>query len=118
MARLARFETFFRAAIGIPMPEIYQLRCREGGKFWGNAPRSFCEDCFSPLEVSYNYAALKAIAVKADVARRDFNMWPYAEFLPQPQGFQFPNSVCGTPLVASRRLANKVGVRNLYLNNI
>jgi threonine synthase len=117
MARLARFETFFRAAIGIPMPEIYQLRCRECGKLWGNAPRSFCEDCFSPLEVSYNYAALKSIAVKADVARRDFNMWRYAEFLPLQEGFQFPNSVGGTPLVASRHLAKKWGVRDLYFKN-
>ena len=99
------------------MPEIYQLRCRECGKLWGNAPRSFCENCFSPLEVSYNYAALKSIAVKADVARRDFNMWRYAEFLPLPEGFQFPNSVGGTPLVASRQLAKEWGVRNLYFKN-
>jgi threonine synthase len=84
---------------------------------WGNAPRSFCEDCFSPLEVSYNYAALKSLAAKADVARRDFNMWRYAEFLPLPEGFQFPNSVGGTPLVASRHLAKKWGVRSLYFKN-
>src|SRR6201997_2062079 len=109
--------TFFRAAIGMPMPDIYQLRCRECGKLWGNAPRSFCEDCFSPLEVSYDYDALKSIAVKADLARRDFNMWRYAEFLPLPEGFQFPNSVGGTPLVASRHLAKKWGLRNLYFKN-
>jgi threonine synthase len=99
------------------MPDIYQLRCRECGKLWGNAPRSFCEDCFSPLEVSYDYHALKSIAVKAEVARRDFNMWRYAEFLPLPEGFQFPNSVGGTPLVASRHLAKKWGLRNLYFKN-
>jgi threonine synthase len=117
MARLAHAETFFRAAIGIPMPEIYQLRCRECGKLWGNAPRSFCEDCFSPLEVSYDYDALKSVALKAEVTRRDFNMWRYAEFLPLPEGFRFPNSVGGTPLVASRHLAEKWGLRNLYFKN-
>jgi threonine synthase len=44
-------------------------------------------------------------------------MWRYAEFLPLPEGFQFPNSVGGTPLVASRHLAKKWGVRNLYFKN-
>ncbi len=99
------------------MPEIYQLRCRECGKSWGNAPRSFCEECFSPLEISYDYAALKSIASKDKLAARSFNMWRYAEFLPLPEGFEFPNAVGGTPLVASQHLAKKWGLRNLYFKN-
>ncbi len=99
------------------MPEIYQLSCRECGKLWGNAPRSFCDDCFSPLEVSYDYETLKSIASKDSLARRGFNMWRYAEFLPLPEGFQVPNSVGGTPLVASRHLAKKWGLRKLYFKN-
>ena len=99
------------------MPEIYQLRCRECGKSWGNAPRSFCEECFSPLEISYDYAALKSIASKDKVVSRSFNMWRYAEFLPLPEGFEFPNAVGGTPLVASQHLAKKWGLRNLYFKN-
>jgi threonine synthase len=103
--------------MGFPMPDIYQLRCRECGKFWGNEPRSFCEDCFSPLEVAYDYNALKSIAHKAKLADRDFNMWRYAEFLPLPEGFAIPNAVGGTPLVASTNLAKKWGLRNLYFKN-
>jgi len=99
------------------MPEIYQLRCRECGKSWGNAPRSFCEECFSPLEISYDYAALKSIACKDKLAARSFNMWRYAEFLPLPEGYEFPNAVGGTPLVASQHLAKKWGLRNLYFKN-
>jgi len=99
------------------MPEIYQLRCRECGKSWGNAPRSFCEECFSPLEISYDYAALKSIASKDKLAARSFNMWRYAEFLPLPDGFEFPNAVGGTPLVPSQHLAKKWGLRNLYFKN-
>jgi threonine synthase len=99
------------------MPDIYQLRCRECGKLWGNTPKSFCEDCFSPLEVSYDYEALKSIAGKDKLAGRDFNMWRYAEFLPLPEGFQIPNAVGGTPLVASKHLAKKWGLRNLYFKN-
>ncbi|HXT26044.1 MAG TPA: threonine synthase [Candidatus Eisenbacteria bacterium] len=99
------------------MREIYQLRCRECGKLWGNAPRSFCEECFSPLEVAFDYEALKSVASKEKLIRRDFNMWRYAEFLPLPEGFSFPNAVGGTPLVASKHLAKKWGLRNLYFKN-
>jgi threonine synthase len=99
------------------MPEIYQLRCRECGKLWGNSPRSFCEDCFFPLEVAYDYAALRTIASKDKLAGRAFDMWRYLEFLPLPEGFAAPNSVGGTPLVRSRHLAKRWGLGNLYFKN-
>src|SRR6267142_2473634 len=95
----------------------YELRCRECGKTWGNAPRSFCEDCFSPLEVAYDYDSLKKIARRDNLASRDFNMWRYSELLPVPEGFAGPNAVGGTPLVASRKLAAKWGLKNLYFKN-
>ena len=94
-----------RRGLGKHMAEIYQLRCRECGKLWGNAPRSFCEECFSPLEVAYDYQALKSLAAKKELARRDFNMWRYAELLPLPEGFRFPSAVGGTPLLPSGHLA-------------
>ena len=99
------------------MADCYQLRCRECGKLWGNGPRSFCEECFSPLEVSYDYEALKKVARKENLSSRSFNMWRYSEFLPLPEGFVAPNSVGGTPLVPSRHLAKKWGLQNLYLKN-
>ena len=61
----------------------YQLQCKECGKTWGNSPRSFCEDCFSPLEVSYDYDAIKKTVRREDLASRAFNMWRYSEFLRQ-----------------------------------
>jgi threonine synthase len=99
------------------MPEHYQLRCRECAKIWGNAPRSFCEDCFSPLEVAYDYEALRKLARRENLARRDFNMWRYAELLPLPDGYVAPNAVGGTPLVAAHNLAEKWGVKELFIKN-
>src|SRR5438046_2888703 len=95
----------------------YELRCRECSKTWGNVPRSFCEDCFSPLEVAYDYDALKTIASRENLAGRDFNMWRYSELLPLPEDFTGPNAVGGTPLVASRKLASRWGLKNLYFKN-
>ena len=99
------------------MSDPYELRCKECGKTWGNCPRSFCEDCFSPLEVSFDYASLKKSVRREDLTSRPFNMWRYAEFLPLPKNFQPPNAVGGTPLVAARKLAAHWGVKNLYLKN-
>ena len=95
----------------------YELRCRECGKTWGNVPRSFCEDCFSPLEVAYDYASLKKIVSREKLVGRAFNMWRYSELLPLPEDFGVPNAVGGTPLVASHKLACKWGLQNLYFKN-
>src|SRR5580692_7714570 len=99
------------------MSDPYELRCNECGKSWGNCPRSFCEDCFSPLEVSFDYASLKKTVHREDLASRPFNMWRYSEFLPLPEKFPAPNATGGTPLVAARKLAEHWGVNNLYLKN-
>ncbi len=99
------------------MSERYELRCRECGKAWGNAPRSFCDDCFSSLEVSFDYEAVKKVARREALASRPFDMWRYAELLPLPENFAPPNSVGGTPLVRSRHLAERWGISNLYFKN-
>ena len=96
---------------------LYQLRCRECGKTWGNIPRSFCEDCFSPLEVAYDYDALKKTARRESLGGRAFNMWRYSELLPLPDDFVAQTAVGGTPLVASRKLGVQWGLKNLYIKN-
>lgn len=98
-------------------PEVYELRCRECGETWGNEPRSFCEDCFSPLEVTYDYDALRKTVRRENLAGRDFNMWRYSELLPLPINYAGPNAVGGTPLVASRKLGREWGIQNLYFKN-
>jgi threonine synthase len=99
------------------MSDLYELRCRECGKTWGNVPRSFCEDCFSPVEVTYDYDSLKKTSRRENLSRRSFDMWRYAELLPLPEGFEPPGAVGGTPLVASGNLAKRWGVKNLFLKN-
>src|ERR1700730_17068164 len=99
------------------MSDLYELQCKECAKTWGNSPRSFCEECFSPLEVSFDYASLKRTVRREDLASRAFNMWRYSEFLPLPEKFSPPSAVGGTPLVAARKLAARWGVHNLYVKN-
>jgi threonine synthase len=99
------------------MKELYFLRCRECGKKYPNAPQSFCEECFSPLEVSYDYDALSQKAKRESLVQRTFNMWRYSDLLPLPEGFTPSHSIGGTPLVKSRKLGAQWGVKNLYFKN-
>src|SRR5256712_1023153 len=99
------------------MAELYQLRCRECGKLSGNAPRSFCEDCFPPLEVTYDYDALKKSFRRDALAARPLNIWRYAELLPLPENFRPSLPVGGTPLVPAPRLAKDWGLASLYIKN-
>jgi threonine synthase len=102
----------------------YELRCRECGRTWGNQPRSICDDCFSPLEVTYDYDAIQASISRGTfsceaIAQRPPDMWRYSELLPLPQGFKPSLPVGFTPLFQAPRLAEKFGARpqNLYIKN-
>jgi threonine synthase len=96
---------------------IYALRCRECGKSWGNQPRSVCEDCFSPLEVSYDYAAARGQFTREKIAQGPPSMWRYSALLPLPEHYQ-PSVPAGfTPLLQAPHLARQWGVKNLFLKN-
>jgi len=98
----------------------YELRCRECGRTWGNQPRSICDDCFSPLEVAYDYEALKASISRERISARPANMWRYSDLLPLPQGYEPRLPVGFTPLFQAPQLAqNLTGTagRNLYIKN-
>ena len=98
----------------------YELRCRECGRTWGNQPRSICDECFSPLEVGYDYDALKPLVSRERIAQRSPNMWRYSELLPLPQNFTPRLPVGFTPLFSAPHLAQKLSgtaTRNLYIKN-
>src|SRR5580692_400934 len=103
-----------------PTPTLtskYELRCRECGKTWGNQPRSICEDCFSPLEITYDYDSLRSRVSRDVIASRAPNMWRYRELLPLPAEYQPSLPVGFTPLVSVPRLGEKIGSRRLLVKN-
>src|SRR5438477_5261459 len=95
----------------------YELRCRECGKTWGNQPRSICDDCFSPLEVTYDYEAVHSVFNRERIAQRPPNMWRYAELLPLPADFHPHLPVGFTPLLSAPQLAKKIGANRLCIKN-
>ena len=95
----------------------YELRCRECGKSWGNQPRSICDDCFSPLEVFYDYEAARPTFTRERITQGPASMWRYRDLLPLPADYQ-PTVPAGfTPLLEAPRLAQKLGAKRLYLKN-
>src|SRR5215468_5343067 len=95
----------------------YELRCRECGQTWGNQPRSICDDCFSPLEVSYDYEAARAEFTREKIAQRPANMWRYSDLLPLPPDFQPKFPVGFTPLLSTSNLAKQIGAHRLHIKN-
>ena len=95
----------------------YELRCRECGKSWGNQPRSICDDCFSPLEVRYDYDALRAGFTREKIAARAPNMWRYAPLLPLPADYHASLPVGFTPLLSAPSLGKQIGARKLVIKN-
>jgi len=93
----------------------YELRCRECGKSWGNQPRSICDDCFSPLEVSYDYQSLRV--TRDEIAQGPPNMWRYSALLPLPENYRPSLPVGFTPLLRAPQLAARLGAKNLFLKN-
>jgi threonine synthase len=95
----------------------YELRCRECGKTWGNQPKSICDDCFSPLEITYDYEEARAEFTREKIAQRPPNMWRYSELLPLPQAFQAKLPVGFTPLLSAPNLAKQLGAQKLHIKN-
>ena len=95
----------------------YELRCRECGKTFGNQPRSICEECFSPLEITYDYDSIRPRVSREVFAPRAPNMWRYRELLPLPDGYESSLPVGYTPLVSAPRLGEKIGSRKLFVKN-
>ena len=99
------------------MGERYELRCRECGKRWGNQARSFCEECLSPLEVTYDYEAIAKDLSRASIEAGPHSIWRYRALLPIEVDESASLPVGYTPLVLAKGLGQRFGARNLYVKN-
>jgi threonine synthase len=76
-----------------------------------------CSKCLGPLEPIYDYELVKKTLTREAIASREKNLWRYRELLPitgEPQtGF---NSGY-TPLVRCTRLAERLGISELYIKD-
>ena len=99
------------------MAAAYELRCRECGKRYANAPLSICDECFSPLEVVVDLDRARRIVTRASIADGPSSMWRYQALLPVPDDCTPATPAGWTPLLAAPRLAERIGARNLFVKN-
>jgi len=93
------------------------LKCRECGEVYPKEPIHVCSFCFGPLEVEYDYEAIKKCLTKEVIASRPKNMWRYKELLPLDGEPTVGVQVGFTPLIKADNLARVLGVKELYIKN-
>ncbi len=93
------------------------LKCRECGKAYPKEALHVCEYCFGPLEVDYDYEVIAKVLTKEKILERPQNMWRYKELLPIDNDPTVGKQVGFTPLVKADRLAEALGVKELYIKN-
>ena len=95
----------------------FSLRCHLCKTVFPAGPLWVCDRCLGPLEVAFDYDAVRPRISRESIAAGPKSIWRYRELLPitgEPQtglhsGF--------TPLVRADRLAKKLGVAELYVKD-
>lgn len=93
------------------------LSCKECGAEYELQAKHVCELCFGPLEVSYDYDALRRHVTRESIQAGPNSIWRYRSFLPVTTDNPIDVGTGMTPLVKSTRLARRLGLKNLYIKN-
>ena len=97
------------------MGHMLGLKCRECGRLYPKEVVFVCEYCFGSVEVEYDYDAIRRTLTKASFAARPKSLWRYRELLPI-EGEPAVGLHSGfTPLFRAERLADALGVEELYI---
>src|SRR4051812_32181113 len=99
------------------MSSLEALKCKECGERYELTARYVCDICFGPLEVAYDYSGLDAAEVKRRIQGGPQDIWRYADFLPFEQRPQTALAAGVTPLVKADRLAQRLGLREVWVKN-
>jgi len=99
------------------MSYISALRCKECEAEYAVEPRTVCDNDFGPVEVAYDYAAMKDKVTRDSIESGPLSLWRYKDLLPI-EG----DPACGlnsgwTPLIRAENLAKELGVRELYIKD-
>jgi len=99
------------------MSYVKALKAKECGAEYPIEPRTICDLDFSPVEVVYDYQAMKGKVTRESIEAGPLSLWRYKDLLPiegEPKtGFHSG----WTPLVKADRLAKKLGVDELYIKD-
>jgi threonine synthase len=93
------------------------LRCRECARPYPAEALHVCEYCFAPLEVVYDYDAIREVVTPERIAAGPGTIWRYADLLPVVSAAPVDLGAGFTPLVRADRLAAELGLGELWVKN-
>ena len=93
------------------------LLCRECGATYPTEARYSCEFCFGPLEVDYDLEAAKGVVTRESIEAGPNSIWRYGALLPDPGEAPVDLGAGWTPLRRATRLAEVLGVKELWLKD-
>src|SRR4051794_9798034 len=94
------------------------LKCKECGQESPLDARYCCDLCFGPLEVAYDHSRLgDAAELRRKIQAGPNSIWRYSDFLPFERRPRVALEAGFTPLVRSERLAERLGVGEVYVKN-
>ncbi len=93
------------------------LECRECARTYDLGPRYFCEWCFGPLEVTYDYEGIAEVVTRESIEEGPPSLWRYAELLPVSRSETADLGAGLTPLIKADRLAEELGLTDLWIKN-
>jgi threonine synthase len=93
------------------------LICRECGTAYPAEARYSCEFCFGPLEVAYDLEGARGVVTRETIESGPTSMWRYAALLPDPGVEPVDLGAGWTPLRRATRLAEVLGVKELWLKD-
>src|SRR5829696_3545261 len=96
---------------------VESLKCKECGEAYPLEARFVCEQCFGPLEVSYDFSDLDAEEARRKIQAGSRGIWRYSDFLPFDGRPGDPLEPGLTPLVGAERLAERLGLGEVWIKN-
>ncbi len=99
------------------MSYVLGLKCRECGEKYPQKGVHVCEVCFGPLEVQYDYAAMRGKVTRESIESKPRNLWRYRDLLPidgEPKAGLYSG---WTPLRRAHNLEKVLGVKELYIKD-
>jgi threonine synthase len=96
---------------------VESLKCKECGESYPLEARFVCEQCFGPLEVSYDFSELDPAEARRKIQAGSRGIWRYSDFLPFGGRPGDPLEPGLTPLIKADRLAERLGLGELWIKN-
>jgi len=96
---------------------VEALQCKECGETYGLEARYACDNCFGPLEVSYDLSGVTADSARRRIQAGPPTIWRYADFLPFDAPPRTALAAGITPLVRADRLAARLGLGEVWVKN-